>query len=68
MEIIPTFSLELRHNDETLGRVSAQGAIDAVNLDVLHAEARFWFGLRGLRRPKRLYARLRPFRFQATHA
>jgi hypothetical protein len=41
------WGLELRHNDEAVGRVFA-GAVD-VFLDSCDAEPRFWMGLRGLR-------------------
>jgi hypothetical protein len=44
-----TLSLELRHNDEALGRVLA-GAVDVHDdEEVQHSHARFWHGLRGLR-------------------
>jgi hypothetical protein len=41
------YALELRHNDEPVGRVTG-GAVD-VHYDVVHGDARFWLGLRGLR-------------------
>lgn len=44
-----SFALELRHNDEALGRVFA-GAVDIHDdEEVSHAQARFWMGVRGLR-------------------
>jgi hypothetical protein len=42
-----TIGLELRHNDEALGRVIG-GAID-VDLELCHGDVRFWAGLRGVR-------------------
>jgi hypothetical protein len=44
---IQPLALELRHNDEALGRVFA-GAVD-VDLEVCNGEARFWAGLRAVR-------------------
>ena len=42
-------ALELRHNDEALGRVFA-GAVNVNDDDLLcNADARFWAGLRGLK-------------------
>lgn len=40
-------AMELRHNDEPLGRVCA-GAVD-IHDDLPHADARFWFGVRAMR-------------------
>jgi hypothetical protein len=46
---VKPLALELRHNDEAVGRVFA-GAVDIPDDDVvIHAEARFWAGLRGMR-------------------
>jgi hypothetical protein len=67
MEIVPRFTLELRHNDEVLGCLTAAGAVEALQEEVLHAEARFWIGLRGLRRPRALRV-ARPRYRMAAHA
>ncbi len=46
---IKPIALELRHNDEVMGRVYA-GAVDVANDDILcNADARFWAGLRSIR-------------------
>ncbi len=46
---IAPIGLELRHNDEALGRIFA-GAVDVANDEILcDADARFWAGVRGLR-------------------
>lgn len=46
---LPPIALELRHNDEAVGRVFA-GAVEVHDDDeVQHAQARFWHGLRGIR-------------------
>jgi len=46
---LPALAMELRHNDEAVGRVFA-GAIDVRDdEEVYHAQARFWHGLRGIR-------------------
>lgn len=66
MKIVSPFVVELRHNDETLGRVTARGVIESVQDDLLHGEARFWIGLGCLRRPRR--SAVRRFRLVATHA
>jgi len=58
---IQPIALELRHNDEALGRVFA-GAVD-VDLELCHGEARFWAGLRGIRR--RSQRRAATFRLKA---
>jgi hypothetical protein len=43
-------AMELRHNDEAVGRVFA-GAVEVHDdEEVQHAQARFWHGLRGVRR------------------
>jgi hypothetical protein len=49
MNAAPTYALELRHNDEPLGRV--RGAAVEVYEDIPHGEVRFWTGLRSLRIP-----------------
>ncbi len=47
---IKPIALELRHNDEVMGRVYA-GAVDVANDDILcNADARFWAGLHGIKR------------------
>lgn len=43
----PPLAMELRHNDVAVGRVCA-GAVDIAE-DELHAQTRFWLGLRALR-------------------
>lgn len=43
----PPLAMELRHNEETLGRVYA-GAIEIYEDEVFHVEPRFWMGLRGI--------------------
>jgi len=65
METVPCFTLELRHNDEVLGCLTATGAVEALHEEVLHAEARFWVGLKCLRRPPRV---VRPRYRLAAHA
>lgn len=42
----PALAVELRHNDEPVGRVCG-GAVD-VYYDVVSGDARFWLGLRGM--------------------
>lgn len=66
MEALPTFALELRHNEEVLGRLSASGAVESLHEELLHAEARFWTGLRGLRAARP--SRVRRFRLGTVHA
>jgi hypothetical protein len=66
MKIVPAFTLELRHNDEVLGRLTARGVVESVQDEVLHGEVRFWIGLGCLRRPRR--HTVRRFRLVATHA
>lgn len=44
---IRPLALELRHNDEAVGRLVG-GAVD-VYYDLAHGDARFWLGLRGLK-------------------
>lgn len=46
MGIRAVIALELRHNDEPVGRVCG-GAVD-VYYDVVSGDARFWLGLRGM--------------------
>jgi hypothetical protein len=54
-----SLALELRHNDEPLGRVRLGGAVD-IELEVLHADARFWLGLPHLRSSVALTRQLLP--------
>lgn len=44
---VQPLALELRHNDEALGRVFG-GAVD-IDLELCHGDARFWAGLRAVR-------------------
>jgi hypothetical protein len=48
MEMLPVIAMELRHNDEPLGRVCA-GAVEPYEDEMFHVEPRFWMGLRGVR-------------------
>lgn len=54
-----TLALELRHNDEPLGRVRAGGVVD-IDHEVLHADARFWLGLPHIRSRVALSRQLLP--------
>jgi hypothetical protein len=68
MKTVPTYLIELRHNDEALGRLSASDTVESIADEVLHAEARFWMGLCGLRRPMPRRRAVRRFRLLASHA
>jgi hypothetical protein len=46
MEALDIMAMELRHNDEAVGRVSS-GTVD-VDHDGLRTDVRFWLGLRAL--------------------
>lgn len=49
MNAVPPFAMELRHNEEALGRVSGGAIHIDHDEEHCHGEARFWMGLRGLR-------------------
>jgi hypothetical protein len=49
MQNATNLAMELRHNDEAVGRVYG-GAVDIHDdEEVQHSHARFWHGIRGLR-------------------
>ena len=58
MKVVPLTVLELRHNNEALGRVASAGVVEIFH-DVLQAEPRFWMGLRALREHERPQLRWR---------
>lgn len=46
-----SITVEFRHNEEPLGRIHPDGALELHDDEhVCHAEARFWHGARGLGR------------------